>query len=255
VERYWLDRRVVELCEGVALMRELGFTCLPPLDRHTLAWHRFYPPHTRWREAREAPHERFLSALQTAAEAVSTMPGRSREIGGRAFVHVHDYADWNGRKIPREYLAVNAQKRGIPVQRWNDWIKERGKDGKVNLYGVSFTEVKSPLQLREDESIAPHATLKEAEKALELRTNAIRCLDLVASSTGSLTGRQRWILMALAKEGPMGGFDLAAHVRCDRRTLYKSGGVQELIRRGLVSHDVRNGFAITPAGEELIQIP
>jgi hypothetical protein len=183
------------------------------------------------------------------------MPGRRREIAGRPFVHIDDYAQWKGRHVPRGYLIEEARHVGISVRGWNSWIGEYARDGKVDLFGLILTEVESPLHLREGESIATHPTMEQAERALERRAEVICRLVRLAgyqpASSGqeaSVRGRERRILQALVDVGPMGGADLAAYVGCGRRTLYNPGGLKDLIDRGFVTHEERNAFAATDAG-------
>jgi hypothetical protein len=259
VDGHWVDRRVVELCEASAFLKERGFTRVPSLDGHSLAWHRFFPAHTRWRDPKEAPREEFLTALEEISGTVSTIPGSPREIAGRPFVHIDDYARWRSRHVPRDYMAEAARHVGIPIGRWNAWIEQDGPDGKVDLFGTVLTKVESPRLLREGESFTPFTAPEQAEQAIEQRAEVIRGLVRLASfqaapsgSDSAVRGRQLRILQALADSGPMGGADLAVQVGCDRRTLYKPGGLRELIDRGLVGHEFRNAFVVTDAGRSAL---
>jgi hypothetical protein len=256
----WIDLRTVELCEASASLQKKGFTRLPSLDRHSLAWHRFYAPHTRWQDPIEAPRERFLEALDDARKALVRMPGPRNDFGGRPFVRVEDYARWGRRRLPGEYLREEYRLVGIHVRRWNEWIDEHANDGVVDLYGTPLTRVESPSHLREGESLATHPTVTEAESALRRRNDAVRCLARLARSqlpTGSdlhLTRRQWLILDALAGHGPMGERRLAHYAKCNRRTLYKRGGLGELFQHGLVSHPRRSEYRITPKGRAALAL-
>jgi hypothetical protein len=152
-------------------------------------------------------------------------------------------------------LIEEARRVGIPVRQWNEWIREYAENGKVDLYGAFLTEVEGPSCLGKGQSIAVHDTMEQAEQALERRSRAICDLVRLAasqpsppSSTTNFSGRQRRILLALAEHGPMGGVRLAHLVRCDRRTLYKPGGLRELIAHGLVTRARHSDYRITKEG-------
>jgi len=257
VDQRWIDRRLVELCETTAILHQRGYTRMPPLDAHSMAWHRFYCPHSRWRAPKEASREPFLTTLDEVTAAVRSMPGRPVVINGRPYIDVEAYTRWGGRHVPYEYLAEDARHIGIPVQRWNEWIQEHGSDGKVELPVLTLVlgEVESPLHLYEGESIAPLPATEEAEQALAQRIRAIQALGRLAenqpaeaNSAEWLTPRQRNILEALFAKGPMDARCLARRVRCHRRTLYNPGGLNELLERKLVDHPQNSAYRITDAG-------
>lgn len=255
IDGCWLDQRLIELCETAAHLHQEGFTRVPPIDRHRVAWHRFFPPHTRWQGPRESPPERFWETLDKVGQKIRNLPARRSEVSGRTVVHIDDYAGWKGCWVPRDYLVADARHIGIPVRRWNDWIRQNGDGDTLDLFGTMIGVVEHPFDVGLYSSIAVHATMEQSKEAMGRRSKVVHDLVQLASyqpepprSRTKLTGRQRRILLALQVSGPMGGADLAAMVGCGRRDLYRAGGLGELKTRGLVTVSGRDNMQITEKG-------
>src|SRR5262249_41221952 len=117
-DQVWIDRRVVELCEASALLAQRGYTHLPAVDVHSVAWHRFYPRKTRWKSPEPAAFGDFLKALNETVAKVARMPARKHELSSRCFLHIDDYVAWDGRQVPGNLLTAESREGGIAVGKW-----------------------------------------------------------------------------------------------------------------------------------------
>jgi hypothetical protein len=141
LDRVWIDRTVVELSEASALLAEEGYSRLPAADPHSLAWHRFFPPNTRWKSAVPAPHGEFVGALGRARAAVRGMPARACEISGRPCLHVADYGAWAGRRVPVDPRSPGIQEDGVSWAGWNAWVDEKAENSVVEVAGYRLSKL------------------------------------------------------------------------------------------------------------------
>jgi hypothetical protein len=141
IDQIWIDRRVVELCEAAADLAKKGYSHLPAADPHSLAWHRFFPPGTRWTSPRPAAFGVFVAALRQAVARVGQMPARVRQLSDRCFLHIDDYVSWKGRQTADALLTSENRESGIPVSRWNEWISNYSDDGSVDLFGTIVSTI------------------------------------------------------------------------------------------------------------------
>jgi hypothetical protein len=252
LERAWIDRRIVELCEATALLADGGYYHLPAADPHSLAWHRFFPPKTRWTSPHTAPHSNFLDALRQSAAAVREMPGRTCQISGRTFVHVDDYAVWERRRVPDDLSSPGMRGDGIAWARWNAWVHANANGGVVEVAGHHVSGLGDKWDVRDGEALRIYPSSGQAELALGERLRALDQLSTAAlraaarSSPKSVyTDLQRRILTALAGRA-MTADDLKDVLGCDRGTLFKPGGINELRDRGEVVNDRKVGGYFRP---------
>ncbi len=256
----WIDRRVVELSEASAHLEGRGYTRLPAVDRHSLAWHRFYPPGTRWTSPRPAPRACLAEALGKAVGLVRRMRMRVRQFGGRDFLHVDDYVRVGNSRVTEALVFPGGTEEGIAVRRWNDWVWENGEGGRVNLCGTQMSPIASPWGLREREGIEVFSSLEDAEIALAERNEGLGQLCMLgmqaaarADKDFTLSPLQVRILEAL-KDEALHTDSLAGKSHCERRTLFKPGGIKELKKLGLVANDRKaGGFHLTSAGRECLR--
>jgi hypothetical protein len=260
LDHVWIDRTIVALCETSALLeREEGYTRLPPRDPHTTAWHRFFPPGTRWAPATATPHTGFHARLSQVTAVVRAMPARDRCVAGRRYVHIDDYAAWGGRRVPLYLLDAAHREQGLAIGPWNDWVRDNADDGRVDLFGTPVGTIPHPWGLRTGERIHVSPSPDAAEAALGERTRALDQLYLaglklsVGRADGpDLSQRQQNFLEAL-QPGPLHAGNLAKQAGYHRRTLFKPRGITELCQLDLVVNDPgAGGYRLTPAGTEYL---
>lgn len=248
----WIDRKLLELCEASAVLAGRGYTRLPAIDPHSLAWHRFYPPNTRWASPSAAPQSVFCNALNEAAAAVRKMPTRVRQIQGRPFAHIEDYGAWIGRRMPGHLQVPGMQQDGISRTRWNTWVRENADEAVVEVADYRLTTVSHKWDVRDGETVCLHCSQEHAGAALEERQRALGQLYAAAQSAAArsspfiiLTELQRRILACLERRA-MTTDKLSAELGCDRRTMHKPGGINELRNRGQVRNNRQVGGYYRP---------
>jgi hypothetical protein len=243
-EQVWIDRRIVELCEASAILADDGYTRLSGDDLHSLAWHRFFRRGSHWKAPKPAPRTEFIVALNHAVAAVSVMPARKRLVADRPFIRIDDYVSWTGRRGQCDYQALEE---GIAVSRWNKWIQEYAVDGQVDLLGSLISGITNPFCLRQMEGIAAYPTVEDAELTLAERMKAVAQLrsagqGLAIRSAGSdIRSERQWKILEKLQGRAMTAEELCGEIDCDRRTLFKSGGITELIEAKLVANDRKVG--------------
>jgi hypothetical protein len=238
----WVDRRVVALWEACASLHARGWTRLPALDPHPIAWHRVFPPGTRWADPRAAGQDQLDGAIRRAEEALRSFRGGAREIGGRQYLRFADYCDWRGRQVPGDLRR--ARREGVAVGRWNAWVLGHAPDGLLDLCGEDVGLLGHPCPFREGEDYLGGDDRDRVAGALGERAEVLARLTEVAAriqASPRRTGAQLQILRALAA-GPKTADKLAAALRCDRRTLWKPGWLPELLDRGEVVKYGRAGY-------------
>jgi hypothetical protein len=259
VDGSWIDRRLVELCEVTARLGGRGFIRVPPLDPHLLAWHRFFPRHSRWQEPPDeaSPHKVLKVLKAVTAQAKGLRVGRWT-ASGRPLIHVEDYLQWGHRQVPEAALVKEARGRGLVVTRWNAWIRDQAVDGAVPHLGLHLTRIRRPWvggPLQNEMLVVP--TLKRAAWSLARRGAAIKTTLVAARGLAGMTGEdppltelQKAILNELGNHGRLSIYDLAVRVNKDRRTLYKGGGLKDLKLWGFVAHPRNGDLRLTEEGRK-----
>jgi hypothetical protein len=252
IEKVWMDRRVVELCEASALLAAAGYIRLPPSDPHSLALHRFFPLDTQWKSPAPAPHGHFFEALRQAEAAVRTMPARSYEISGRPFVFFDDYAAWPGRRVPDDLRSPGMKEDGIVRARWDALVDEYAEDGLIEVAGYYLSKLSVGWDLADGETVRIYSSLEAASSALDERLPALDELALVAANAAarSTWGRgwselQRRIFTCLQGRA-MTADQLCEELKRDRRTLFRPGGIKELTKKKIVMKSRRIGGYYRP---------
>jgi hypothetical protein len=238
VDGTWIDRTVIELCEACAHLHDKGFSRLPPRDYHHLAWHRFYPRGTYWASPKAAGPDTLEEARREAWSRLGRLRTRTREIDGRPFIHFEDYWKWNGRKVPGDLSAPHLRQDGLEVCSWNSWIHGLSEDGRVNHYGYMVTRIEHPCPARPGRDFCAYEDPCKAKEALRERTQALATVAKLLMYVPEAEGRtplQRQVLgaldgRALTKEA------LANYLNCDPVTLYRPGGIKELMEAGRVQN-------------------
>jgi hypothetical protein len=131
----WIDRHFIYLAEWCTHLLDRGFTRLPALDDHPLAFDRFFPPRTNWSRPNEADDSQIATAEAEAKAHLDKYPGRTRNIEGRVYLHFRDYARWPDRWLRGDFKRLYES--GVSLQSWNDCVVRRGnQEGMTTFYGV-----------------------------------------------------------------------------------------------------------------------
>ena len=249
LDQVWIDRRIVELCEASALLFDEQYTHLPAADPHSLAWHRFFPAETRWTSPTMAPHSVFVDALNRAIAAIGKMQTRACHISGRPFVHIDDYAAWAARRGRDDLRRTGMQEGGIPWARWNAWVHENGNNGVVEVAGYRLSALVNKWDVSVGEGVQIYPSLDDADVAMGERLRAFDQLYSAAARLAptelALSDMERRILRCLEGRA-MTADDLCIELDCDRRTLYRPGGIKGLVSKGFVLKDRKVGGYYRP---------
>jgi hypothetical protein len=247
----WIDRSVIEVCEACALLHDQGFTRLPALDTHPLAWHRFYPPGRRASSSPQADPQIFEEARHQARARLGRFKGRTYEINGRPFIDFQDYAAWERRRVPGDLTAPYLLKDGLEVCAWNSWVDSISVEGEPDFFGEVVARIDHPFPVRLGREFSVHdvneagVRLKERSKAISQIMDLVRSIPPGLHPSPKMEPLQQEILKAL--DGRVLSKDqLAGLLPCDPGTLYRPGGIKELIARGQVANSRRRGGYYRP---------
>jgi hypothetical protein len=235
----WIDRSVIELCEACALLHDKKFTRLPALDPHVLAWHRFYPPDTRWPPP-EAKPEIFEEARHQARAHLGQFKGEILEIGGRPFISFEKYARWERRKVPGDLGAHDGLQEGLDVCAWNAWIESNWGAEEADFHGELITRLDHPLPVRFGHEFNVYsaqetaACMQERSQALFEVMELVRSLPPHHPSAPQMEPLQEIIWKALDGKA-LSKKQLAKEIGCDPGHVYR-GGLNALRGRGLVKN-------------------
>lgn len=141
VEGEWIDRAVLELAEGGALLKEKGFRIQSTEDDHPLAWDIIYLPRTDGCETKEASFDEVEDVLLQARKNLARFKGRTKKIGGRDYLHFEDYCKWPHRKTRGNLKATDSIEQGVVAESWNAWVESKGGPGKAELAGVKVGRI------------------------------------------------------------------------------------------------------------------
>lgn len=260
VSQSWLDRGLVELCETAARLQSLGFSRIPALDPHSLSWHRFIRRSVRMTATLKPLRTNFTTILKEVKRAIASRCWQQIEINGRPHILIDELRCWNDRVLPAEYLAKDRLLAGINVRAWNRWIEDYGESGVVKRFGLLLAKVDSPFTLRNEESIAHHATFDDAEESLAHRERSIQAIVSVSRSQPNskgpfhwLTARQKRILQILQDCGELHIGVVAQKIRLSQSAIYKPGALKELVEQQLISRGTKHGmYAITERGRSAL---
>jgi hypothetical protein len=204
VEGAWIDRSVLELCEACALLYEGGFTRLPAMDFHNLAWHRFYRPGTAWAAPTAEDHGVFEQARKKARAYLGRFCGETREFEGRPFVRLHDYAAWERRHVPGDVAAEAMRETGLVVCSWNSWVNEFSQDGQCDLFGEVIRTIRHPCSFCRGKDFLAYEDRDAGVAALQEKNHGLAAIMSLAASAPStdaeaevMTVRQHKIISAL----------------------------------------------------------
>ena len=117
VDGRWLDAHVVELAEWGALLQRQGYVFEDPGDESPFAQKRV----GRWVEGSWAAAEQGVldAARREARKRLARCKGERREIEGRSYLRVEDYAAWRGRATKDAPEAAD----GFVAASWNEWVR------------------------------------------------------------------------------------------------------------------------------------
>ena len=121
VDGRWLDVHVVELAEWGALLLRQGYVFDDPGDESPFAQERV----GRWVEGSWAAAERGVldAARREAQKRLARYKGERREIEGRSYLRVEDYAAWKGRATKDAPEAAD----GFVAASWNAWVRAQSE--------------------------------------------------------------------------------------------------------------------------------
>ena len=121
VDGRWLDAHVVELAEWGALLLRQGYVFDDPGDESPFAPERV----GRWVEGSWAAAEQGVldAARREARKRLARCKGERREIGGRSYLRVEDYAAWKGRATRDAPEAAD----GFVAASWNEWVRAQSE--------------------------------------------------------------------------------------------------------------------------------
>jgi hypothetical protein len=236
LERVWLNRHVVELCEWAAVLTEQGFAELDALDPHPLAWHRFYPPDTDWSAPKVADREVLELARGTARTSMASYRGKTRCCQGRTYWHVEDYAGWEGRRVSGDLLDYRDD--GVAVWSWNDLVDSDTNRFRDALDGFQVRRLAPPVRALENRdyiTFGRDSSLREREEGREAAIAELLELGLVRAMKVApeevLTEVQQCIIEAFEKKQPQTADELAVSAGYARSRLYQPGALKELMNR------------------------
>ena len=132
VDGRWLDAYVVELAEWGALLLRQGYVFDDPGDESPFAPERV----GRWVEGGWAAVEQGVldAARREARKRLARCKGERREIEGRSYLRLEDYAAWRGRATKDAPEAAD----GFVASSWNAWVRAQRK---AAVAGVSLEAV------------------------------------------------------------------------------------------------------------------
>jgi hypothetical protein len=252
IDGQWIDRSVIELCEACAYLHDEGFTRMPPLDYHRLAWHRFYPPGTSWASPQPAEPALLFDARDDAERRLGQLQAHTTEINGRPYICYRDYAAWERRRVPGDLTTADLRGAGLKVCSWNAWIDSFSEQAPIKFLGERLGRLEHPFPVNHERDfiICDDVTgllgiLKERCQALSKVIEIARSLPSALRDPSGLTDRQHEILdaldgKALTKE------KLARKIVCNPVTLYRPGGIKELQELGHVKNSRRMGGFYRP---------
>jgi hypothetical protein len=247
-DKRWLDAYVVGLAEFGAVLAHRGFRRVASDDLHALAAPRYAPRDCRWEAPQFADPAEIEAARLFADENLQSCPARRTEIDGRGFIDAEDYAAWTGSQLNSKSVWAE----GVALQSWNEWVRGRRSASAVKLAGIEVGSILQEAMVRDrDFAVCKSAQL---QNELATRRRTLRALssrsDAMADNNASATApnakfvpnkRQSRILAALNGQA-LTTDDLAKSANCDRRTLFRKGGIKGLRGAGLVDHRHGVGF-------------
>ena len=132
VDGHWLDAHMVELAEWGALLRRQGYVFDDPCDESPFAQERV----GRWVEGSWAAAEQGVldAARREARKRLARCKGERREIEGRSYLRVEDYAAWRGRATKNALEAAD----GFVAASWSAWVRAQRK---AAVAGVSLEAI------------------------------------------------------------------------------------------------------------------
>jgi hypothetical protein len=117
----WLDRHVLELAEGGALLQHRGYQMKEGEYQHPLAQERF----TR-NDGKEIDQAETQVLKRQVVRHLRKFTGRKKKIDGRLYINFEDYHTWPGRKVRGDLKA--GVKKGLVTAAWNSWVDAHGGD-------------------------------------------------------------------------------------------------------------------------------
>jgi hypothetical protein len=184
IDGIWVDRTVLMLAEWAVLLAKRGFVLRDSDDQHAFAWH------TMQHSDSEGIARTDAWALRATADAhLAGFPGRAREIDGRPYLHLEDYAGWKGRWLKGKLLAQVED--GIVAEGWNGWVAARGGEGVAVLAGVPV----GPIPCYAADAVTTvHPIDAVPGKLVDRETliRSIRACTAAGQGTALLEAAQRW---------------------------------------------------------------
>jgi hypothetical protein len=169
---------------------------------------------------------------------------RRRELDGRPFVHFDDYLAWQGNAT-RGDCEIFQREEGLVVDCWNAWILEDFPEGQGQLLDIPLRTVSPLLGYTEGRDFVIDCGLVQTERSKALE-ELQRLANKLSSPSGMLFSRLQLKIQELLSGQAMTADNLAHELGCDRRTLYKPGGINELCDKGIVANDKKIGGYYLP---------
>jgi hypothetical protein len=262
-EGVWIDRLILELAEWCALLTAKGFQRLPALDSHCLAWERFYPAGTDWSTPAEAPGGDLQDVRAQAKRHLARYPGRTREVNGRPYLHVEDYAAWPGRKIPGDLLSPPYTDRGIFVPAWNRWLEAHISSDRRYLGGGPAQWISQPAELPQLGAWEV-VTERDLHHKLAARAAAVAAVTRLETRVSQATGQEEPLVPSDLHQRIMKALyrrqlttqKLQDEMGVDRKQLFGQWGLRPLLKKKLVRNNGdRKGYYRPDAPPQLLADP
>ena len=163
VDGRWLDVHVVELAEWGALLLRQAYVFDDPGDESPFAPERV----GRWVEGSWAAAEQGVldAARREAKKRLARCKGERREIEGRSYLRVEDYAAWKGRATKDAPEAAD----GFVAASWNAWVRAQRK---AVVAGVSLEAVttwgEASLYVALDAAVVAHELTERSALLVQL---------------------------------------------------------------------------------------
>ncbi len=179
--------------------------------------------------------------------------GKSKEIDGRAFIHWDDYVGWEGCQVPGDLKAQDFKRNGLVISSWNSWLGDCTNRIPLKIPKSFYGMLDHPITARLEKPLfSDQKTVAQAAVELRARNKALDlALSLVISTfvgerESQVPTRLQLEILNVLNGNALTKEKLAFKLACDPGTLYKPGGIKELLKRGLVKNDRKVGGYYRP---------
>lgn len=169
VDGLWIDAEIVILAELGNDLQNKGFSTLPPIDRHLLAWLRIFPPGTDWSNPRLVEVEKIITLHEATRQKVCSFDGNDarKDIADRLFLDFRKYSAWREKHFQGQIHGAGGKiYDGVVVPFWSSRCYKEWEDEASENDDPKVT-CNCPIATYHDQRVPIHKVRPENHQVFE----------------------------------------------------------------------------------------